>query len=186
MECSQKPRLRPLSKQIFSHSAGWTRLDRPHCGWALWPGYCLESLRIWERKKGSLRNRDLPLPPPRAEKKNLKRPPREGWDEGKGIWIRSGPGKPNQRKVSSWTFRRGIPEQKFDMWIVLVFLRKKHQNSQKNGRNSWTFSFWPFLWFGLPGRLMIEEDQNTTISGSWRPLAWGPLPSTPKRLQKKL
>ena len=29
--------------------------------------------------------------------------------------LRSGPGKPNQRKVSSWTFRRGIPEQKFNV-----------------------------------------------------------------------
>ena len=35
--------------------------------------------------------------------------------------IRSGPGKPNQRKVSSWTFRRGIPEQKFNMWISCLF-----------------------------------------------------------------
>ena len=42
--------------------------------------------------------------------------------------VRSGLGKPNQRKVSSWTFRRGISEQ-------------------KNGRNSWTFRFAPF--FGL-------------------------------------
>ena len=41
-------------------------------------------------------------------------------------WFRSGPGKPKQRKVSSWTFfRRGIPKQKNkNLWIVLVFLRK--------------------------------------------------------------
>ena len=31
--------------------------------------------------------------------------------------FRSGPGKPNQRKVNSWTFHWGIPEQKFAMWI---------------------------------------------------------------------
>ena len=42
--------------------------------------------------------------------------------------------------------------------IVLVFLRKKHQNSQ-NGRKFMNFSCWPFLWFGLPGPLlkMISE-----------------------------
>ena len=72
----------------------------------------------------------------------------------KGVFwtrVRSGPGKPNQRKVSSWTFRRGIPEQKFDMWIVLVFLRK-NTRIHKKGRNSWTFRFGPF--FGLPERLL--------------------------------
>ena len=70
--------------------------------------------------------------------------------------FRSGPGKPNQRKVGSWTFRRGIPEQKFDMWIVIVFLREKHQNSQKWAKFM-NFSFWPLLWFGLPGRLLSEN-----------------------------
>ena len=29
--------------------------------------------------------------------------------------FRSGPGKPNQKKASSWTSRRGIPEQKFNV-----------------------------------------------------------------------
>ena len=32
-----------------------------------------------------------------------------------GYHFRSGPGKPNQRKVSSWTFCRGIPEQNFNV-----------------------------------------------------------------------
>ena len=46
-------------------------------------------------------------------------------------------GGPNQRKASSWTFRRGIPEQKFQMWIVLVFIRRNIR-IHKNGQNSWT------------------------------------------------
>ena len=62
-----------------------------------------------------------------------------------GPWIRSGPGKPNQRKVTSWTFHRGF-RNRSSMWTVLLFLRKKHQNSQK-----WVkfmnFAFGPF--FGL-------------------------------------
>ena len=37
------------------------------------------------------------------------------------------------------------------------FPKEKHQNSQKNGREIHeNFSFWPFLWFGLPGRLSRE------------------------------
>ena len=45
-------------------------------------------------------------------------------------FIRSGPGKPNQRKVSSRTFRGGIPEQKFNVNRA-SFPKEKHQNSQK-------------------------------------------------------
>ena len=40
------------------------------------------------------------------------------------------PGKPNQRKVSSWTFHRGILEQKFYVNRA-CFPKEKHQNSQK-------------------------------------------------------
>ena len=79
--------------------------------------------------------------------------------------VRSGPGKPNQRKVSSWTFAGAFWNKK-SMWIVLVFLRKKHQNSQKCAKfmNS---SFWPFLWFGLPGRALIGATGPTTLRGKW-------------------
>ena len=66
--------------------------------------------------------------------------------------IRSGPGKPNQRKVSSWTFHNGIPEQKFTVNRA-CFPKEKHQNSQKWAKFM-SFSFWPFLWFGLPGRVL--------------------------------
>ena len=69
------------------------------------------------------------------------------------------PGKPNQRKVSSWTFHRGIPEQKFDMWILLVFLRKNRQNSEKWAKFM-NLSFWHFLWFGLPGRLLSQKSSK--------------------------
>ena len=47
-------------------------------------------------------------------------------------------------------FSRGITEQNFDMWIVLVFLRKETPEFK-----FMNFSFWPFLWFGLSGRLLI-------------------------------
>ena len=33
------------------------------------------------------------------------------------------------------------------------FPKEKHQNSQKWAKFM-NFSFWPFLWFGLPGRLL--------------------------------
>ena len=60
--------------------------------------------------------------------------------------------KPNQRKVGSWTFCRGIPEQKFNVNRA-CFPKEKHQNSQKRAKFM-NFSFWPFLWFGLLGRLL--------------------------------
>ena len=40
------------------------------------------------------------------------------------------------------------------------FPKEKRQNSQKNGRNSWTFRFGPF--FGLPGRLLRLEQYSDT------------------------
>ena len=56
----------------------------------------------------------------------------------------------------------GAFRNKNSMWIVLVFLRKKHQNSQK-----WVkfmnFSLWPFLWFGLPGRLLIRQKWRLNV-----------------------
>ena len=48
---------------------------------------------------------------------------------------------------------RGILEQKFDVNRA-CFPKEKHQNSQKWAKFM-NFSFWLFLWFGLPGRLLI-------------------------------
>ena len=49
----------------------------------------------------------------------------------------------------------GIPEQKFNVNRA-CFPKEKHQNSQKWAKFM-NFSFWPFLWFGLPGRLLISR-----------------------------
>ena len=43
-----------------------------------------------------------------------------------------GSGKPNQSKVSSWTFCRGTPEQKFNVSRA-CYPKEKHQNWQKKG-----------------------------------------------------
>ena len=62
--------------------------------------------------------------------------------------IRSLPGKPNQRKASSWTFPGGIPEQKFDMWVSCLFSQEKTPEfTWKWAKFIWTFRFGPF--FGL-------------------------------------
>ena len=79
--------------------------------------------------------------------------------------IRSGPGKPNQRKVSSWTFHGGMPEQKFNLNRA-CFPKEKHQNSQKWAKFM-NFSFWPFLWFGLPGRLLTLNHVTVIAENSW-------------------
>ena len=52
-------------------------------------------------------------------------------------------------------FARGIPEQKFNVNRV-CFPKEKHQNSQKWAKFM-NLSLWPFLWFGLPGRLLIQR-----------------------------
>ena len=51
-------------------------------------------------------------------------------------------------------FAGGIPEQKFNVNRA-CFPKEKHQNSQKWAKFM-NFSFCPFLWFGLPGRLLIQ------------------------------
>ena len=48
-----------------------------------------------------------------------------------------------------------IPEQKFDVGRA-CFPKEEHQNSQKWAKFM-NYSFWPFLWFGLPGRLLTVK-----------------------------
>ena len=47
------------------------------------------------------------------------------------------------------------------------FPKEKHQNSQK-----WTkfmnFLFWPFLWFGLPGRLLTHGPRIVFVMLAFR------------------
>ena len=51
-------------------------------------------------------------------------------------------------------FSRGHSRTKVQCESCLFPQGKKHQNSQKWAKFM-NFSFWPFLWFGLPGRLLI-------------------------------
>ena len=44
------------------------------------------------------------------------------------------------------------------------FPKEKHQNSQKSPKFM-NFSFWPFLWFGLPGRLLRFSSLSDTNVG---------------------
>ena len=68
-------------------------------------------------------------------------------------FFRSRSGKPNQRKVSSWTFHRANLNQN-SMWIVLVFPRK-NTRIHKKGEIYELFVSAPFGGFCLPGRLLI-------------------------------
>ena len=90
-----------------------------------------------------------------------------------GKFFRSHPGKPNQRKASSWTFPGGIPEQKFNVNRA-CFPKENHQNSQKWAKFM-NFSFWPCLWFGLPGRLLnFVSRKMFRVSFSCLPCIRGP------------
>ena len=74
--------------------------------------------------------------------------------------IRSRPCKPKEGQFMN--FSQGIPEQKFDVNRA-CFPKEKQQNSQKWAKFM-NFSFWPFLWFGLPGRLLkIGNGRNRII-----------------------
>ena len=66
--------------------------------------------------------------------------------------IRSGPGKPNQRSVHE-LFAGAFPRTKVRHVNRARFPKEKHRNSQKWAKFM-NFSFWPFFWFGLPGRLL--------------------------------
>ena len=79
------------------------------------------------------------------------------YKDGEGFkGVHSGVAPANQTKERSVRelFCRGIPEQKFNVNRA-CFPKEKHQNSQKWAKFM-NFSFWPFLWFGLPGRLLIH------------------------------
>ena len=77
-------------------------------------------------------------------------------------FLRENQESPRQIKPKKGQFmnfsRGGVPEQKFNVNRA-CFPKEKHQNSQ-----TWAkfinFSFWPFLWFGLPGRLLRESAQS--------------------------
>ena len=72
--------------------------------------------------------RDIPELPEKFEKSKFvfnSRPL-----SGGGTEVRSGPGKPNQKKSVHELFARGIPEQKFNVNRA-CFPKEKHQNSQK-------------------------------------------------------
>ena len=79
--------------------------------------------------------------------------------EGVSFSPLSGVAPANQTKERSVheLFPRGIPEQKFNVNRA-CFPKEKHQNSQKWAKFM-NFSFWPFLWFGLPGRLLTLIDE---------------------------
>ena len=78
------------------------------------------------------------------------------------IHLRSHPDKPNQRKASSWIFPRGKLEQKFDVNHA-CFPKENTPGLTKMG-DIHELSFWPFLWFGLPGRLLIDTASSLRLS----------------------
>ena len=73
--------------------------------------------------------------------------------------IRNGPGKPNQRKASSWTFPGGIPEQKFNVNRA-CFPKGKTPEFTKIGEIHELFVS-ALFWFGLPGPLLMKTSFET-------------------------
>ena len=76
-----------------------------------------------------------------------------GISSGKSQLYWSGVAPANPTKRSQFmNFSQGHSEQKFNVNRA-CFPKEKHQNSQKWAKFM-NFSFWPFFWFGLPGRLL--------------------------------
>ena len=59
--------------------------------------------------------------------------------------------------------------------LVLVFLRKKTPEFSQKWAKFMNFSFWPFLWFGLLGRLLIYTMLGANLSDQ---IPGGPKPDT--------
>ena len=69
---------------------------------------------------------------------------------------KSGVAPANQTKKSQFmNFPQGRSGTKVRDVNRAFFPKEKHQNSQK-WAEFMNFSFWPFLWFGLPGRLLTK------------------------------
>ena len=64
------------------------------------------------------------------------------------------PRQTKPKKGQFMNFSRGHSGTKVQFVNRACFPKEKHQNSQKWAKFM-NFSFWPFLWFGLPGRLPI-------------------------------
>ena len=80
--------------------------------------------------------------------------------------FRSGPGKPNQKKASSWTFHGGIPEQKFNVNRA-CFPKENTKLFTQKWAKFMNFSFCLFLWFGLSGRLLMILVRKAGIQQSF-------------------
>ena len=85
---------------------------------------------------------------------------------------KSGVAPSNQKKeMSVHELFAGAFRSKSSICESCLFPKGKHQNSQKWAKFM-NFSFWPFLWFGLPGRLMTKNTAFTrTVSKSSRELS---------------
>ena len=68
------------------------------------------------------------------------------------------PRQTKPKKGRFMNFSQGHSGTKVQFVNRACFPKEKHQNSQKWAKFM-NFSFWPFLWFGLPGRLLIQVDK---------------------------
>ena len=61
-------------------------------------------------------------------------------------------------------FSQGHSGTKVQFVNRACFPKERHQNSQ-NWTKFMNFSFWPFVWFGLPGRLLNYVGDLSDLSG---------------------
>ena len=102
------------------------------------------------------------------------------------------PRQTKPKKGQFMNFSQGHSGTKVRYVNRACFPKEKHQNSQKWAKFM-NFSFWPFLWFGLPGRLLkhININKFTALSRNWAGgknmfmCFFGVTPSGPEKSTKK-
>ena len=84
-------------------------------------------------------------------------------------WIRSGPGNQTKERPGHELFARAFRNKNSICESCLFWIHKKKAKFMN-------FSFWPFLWFGLPGRLLtghgapkeFEDKSSCSNVGPWQ------------------
>ena len=93
------------------------------------------------------------------------------WPEAMTEWksriaIKSGHGKPNQKKSVHELFAGAFRNKSSICEFRACFPKENTRIFTKMGEIHMNFSFWPFLWFGLPGRLLMQSKRRQDW-GQW-------------------
>ena len=106
----------------------------------------------WCSEKGSIENFN-----PRSIARIFQsRRPRSNFFNPRALWVRSGPGANQTKERSVHELFVGAFRNKSSRCESCLFSQGKTPDFSQKWVKFMNFPFWPFLWFGLPGRLLIQ------------------------------